>query len=214
MASNSLTRNNITKTRLQEATEQQRAEEEMRQIEESKRQKILFAQVNVIGPRDNIVDSNLPIIKKEDNLTETPSVKQELEEVEENFIGSEENSVNWTLLEPKLEADDSFVVKVEETIDLNESTFTEQLDETFEAAVDNVYGTSVELITTLPENECLTSDPENGKFSQNYIRLLTMLNDQKDKEISLLKDLIKELQSNDLDPKSSNNKSDNVCKNI
>ncbi len=77
MSSNNLSGQSRNKTRLQDATEKRRADEEIKQKAAFKRQKKMFAPRKVIGPHDILVNPHLPKIKLEEDGGCSSTVKQE-----------------------------------------------------------------------------------------------------------------------------------------
>lgn len=126
MASNSSRDQIGRKTRLQLATDKRRAQEQLEQEAKSKRQKEMFSPCQIVGPRDIQV-------KLEEDARSSSSVKEEPLEVDSALIQPHHSFVNSNLPKIKLEGDDgSFIVKVEETVELEESTLMELVQRSFE----------------------------------------------------------------------------------
>lgn len=139
MASNNNSDSIAKRTRLQEAAPKRKAEEELVQQDELKRQKEIFAPRQVTGVRDIVVNLNHLKIKREEYLWCSSTVKLEPPEIESYFVDEfQDNTVNYSLPEVKLEFDDSLVVKVEDTLDLEESSFVKQFSERIPASFEMV----------------------------------------------------------------------------
>lgn len=199
---------NVRKTRLQQATEKRKTEEELKQQAELKRQKKMFSPRVVIGVRDIVVNSNLPKIKEED-LGCSSTVKQEANK----SLTNEPLECIGNSCIPKVKLDIGESVKVEETLDLEETYFTEPLREPFELTeqsedIDNLTDFKSNVVPSELEQNLNPSESailsEVDQFSQNHIKLLKVLTQAKDQEIQTLAELIKGLQ---LESTTTNNSS-------
>lgn len=194
MASTSSHHHNKKRTRLQNTSEKRRAEEELRQEAELKRQKKIFRVGDVIGPRDVVVNSNLSKLQQRTNKEIRPTLKQEPLEIESSLLDESHDSFhNSSFPQIKLEVDSSLVVKTEETLELEVSTFEEILNTNFESIE------HTESYTGNAEHQTIFSDTgqsdhcseialeaESHKFWQNHIQILKSLNYQKDQEVNKL----------------------------
>lgn len=197
MASTSFRNHDGTKTRLQDAIIKGRAEDELKEQEEWKRHKKLFAPRNVIEPRDILVESNISDIKKEKDVSCNSFIKQETLDAEstvkvEEMLDVEEFTVLEQLNEYYefteqckilVEIDNSLVVKVEETLNAEASPTIGHVNEHFS-------DTDVAIEPTSK----ITPRTKDDNFLQNHLQLLQVRVNQKNDEINVLIKIISGLQ--------------------
>lgn len=171
-----------TSSRIKKANEKRIADDQVQDQEEFKRQKKLFALGKVPGPRDIVVNFNM-----NENSACSSLIKQETLEVD--TTGTTESNDRLAIsVHPniKLEDESSVVIKVEETLDVEESPVLAQLNECSEL--------TEQCKIKLEDESSIVVKVEDDNILQNHLKLLQARANQQDEEIQILVRMITELQ--------------------